>query len=151
MLLPLHLNEATGVTARYQAQVDAASRQPFWIVEIDQPRCTLTYTRGACTAVDLGDGSRCWYTYHTCQDRANYTAGTRTWRFATHPIPQDIVHGYAQLWPVIESITPIPQNVSVSGAFTESEAMTVRLTDLGTAPGASDPVMLLPPWDVDKG
>lgn len=152
MLLPLLQNLGNlGLTTRHQAEIDAASRVPFWILEIDQPRCSLTYSVGACTAVDQGEGNRCWYSYHTCQDRANISlTATRTWRFCTAPIPSSVATSYgSQLWPILETFTQAAQNVSTAGSFTQSEQVTFRLEDFGIGP-VYDAPMKLPIWDLDK-
>ena len=60
-------------SASYIAERDAFGRQVQWLVEIVLDRCNNVYTTAPCTAVDLGDGLRCFYSYQTCQDVANYS------------------------------------------------------------------------------
>ena len=58
-------------------------RKPLQIVEIDIDQCTRTYASAPCTAVLGTTGVRkCYNTYFTCQDTANFNAGTLTLRFA---------------------------------------------------------------------
>lgn len=53
-------------------------RKPITIVELEQPRCTLRFGVGACTAT----GTPCYNTPGTCGDLANRNAdGSIRWRF----------------------------------------------------------------------
>lgn len=57
-------------------------RDLIQIVEIDVERCSLTYGTGDCAAVLGTDGVRkCYNTFKTCQDTANFTVETETLRF----------------------------------------------------------------------
>jgi hypothetical protein len=52
-------------------------------VEIDQPRCALTYGVAPCTAeIDVTGDAKCYNSRKTCQDVANYDETTATLRFA---------------------------------------------------------------------
>jgi len=66
----------------YDTSKVASGREPFQIVEIDLDTCSLTYGVGACTASGAS-GSECYNTRSTCQDTANYTKATKTYRFCT--------------------------------------------------------------------
>lgn len=57
-----------------------SGRMPLTIVELDLDVCTLTYGSAPCTAAGAV-GSECYNTRKTCQDAANYTKGTKTYRF----------------------------------------------------------------------
>lgn len=58
-------------------------RETMQIVELDIPQCALTYGTGACTAVLGTDGVRkCYNTFATCQDKANFDKGVLTLRYA---------------------------------------------------------------------
>jgi hypothetical protein len=52
---------------------------PVQIVELIQPRCSLRFGVGACTATGT---PKCYNTYGTCKDQANFdNAGQIRWRF----------------------------------------------------------------------
>lgn len=58
--------------------------QPFTLVEIDVPTCTLTYGTAPCTAaVPTTGDQKCFNTIRTCQDRDHFTAGVTTLRVCT--------------------------------------------------------------------
>lgn len=82
------------------------------VVELDQPFCTLEYGSSPCTAVLGTDGTeKCRNTFSTCQDTANYNAGTLTLTFvkSQSSIPQD---GY--YFPSLRSISHTPSKISSS-------------------------------------
>lgn len=55
--------------------------QPFTLVELDVPVCSLTYGTAPCTAsVPTTGAQKCFNTIRTCQDREHFTAATRTLR-----------------------------------------------------------------------
>lgn len=74
-------------SAAYDSARDAISRRTIWLLEIDADVCSLDYTTAPCTATDLGDGSRCSYSFPTCQDPTNYSRSTKTWRFSSRDVP----------------------------------------------------------------
>ena len=60
-------------------------RKPLQIVEIDIDYCSLTYASAPCAAVLGTTGVRkCYNTYFTCQDKANFATSTLTLRFANN-------------------------------------------------------------------
>src|SRR5210317_1987336 len=66
-------------------------RRPIQIVEIDIDYCTRTYGSAPCTAaLAAGSPRKCFNTYFTCQDTANFTTSTKTLRFSQNinGIPQ---------------------------------------------------------------
>lgn len=52
----------------------------IFIYELDLDYCTLTSGVGPCTATETGD-AKCFNTLESTNDAANYTAGTKTYRF----------------------------------------------------------------------
>ncbi len=109
-------------TATYTAAATAHSRRVQWLVEIDLDRCSLDYTTAPCTATDLGNGSRCWYTFQTCQDPTNFTRTTRTLRFCLNEIPWE---GGEAVYPLLKSIVPVPQSVDAARLETLPETITM--------------------------
>jgi len=94
-------------------------RQLIQLVEIQQPRCALTYGVAPCTAAIGTTGTdKCYNTNFTCQDTANYD-GTDLikWRFTT----QNANRGsdfYADDGTTIEN-NPIPSLISASTSPTK--------------------------------
>jgi hypothetical protein len=67
-------------------------RHPFTVVEIDLPTCSRTYGVAPCTAaVGVTGDAKCYNTFRTCQDRANFDATTTTLRLClpTEDLPYD--------------------------------------------------------------
>lgn len=113
------------MTASYTAQVDAFGRQVQWLVEIDLDRCSRTYTTSPCTATDAGDGLRCYYSYSTCQDQANYAKETRTYRFCLNHVPWP--DNATPCFPFLEEFTVIPQKVDSDRLLVFPESVDLRM------------------------
>lgn len=127
------------VTAAYTAQKDAFGRQLQWLVEIDLDRCSLVYTQGDCTASDAGDGSRCWYSWQTCQAPAAYARTTRTWRFCLNDVPWP--DPAVQVWPLLRGVDTVPQRIDAEALNTYPDKLRLEFC-LDYDP---------PPVDHDKG
>jgi len=97
--------------SNFQSQRDAFGRRIQFLVELDLDRCAQTYAEGGtgnCQASDLGDGSRCFYTFFTCQDSDNFSKGTITYRFCLNEVPW---HTGDKVWPLLKDIVGAPQEV----------------------------------------
>ena len=73
-------------------------RQPFQYVEIDLDYCANTAGVAPCTASQTGD-AKCFNTYATCNDTANFNLTTKTYRFCSPnggkvPRGLDAIHAY---------------------------------------------------------
>lgn len=122
------------------------SRAPFWVVEIDQPRCSLNYAVSPCLAPAAPDGQRCYRTFHTCRDRANIAlTETRTWRFASAeiPLPPLVQRAYAQVWRNLKSVSATHQEVDPESSLTRTDKMTLVFYDRGGVDG-------FPAFDLDR-
>lgn len=127
-------------TAAYDRERDAFGRMVQVLVEIDLDRCTRTYGTAPCTAADLGDGRRCWYTFPTCQDAANYAKGSRTLRYCLNDVPWPDP-AYA-VRPMLEKyVQAESQRIDASKLVTYPEKLVLTFLD-DEAP---------PPPDHDKG
>ena len=60
----------------------SAGRQPFSYVELDMDFCTTVFGTSPCTATGSGD-AKCFNTFATCKDTANFSRVTRTYRFCS--------------------------------------------------------------------
>ena len=121
-------------TAAYNAAAKRFSKEVQWLVEIDLDRCAEVYTQVACTAADAGDNARCWYSFLTCQDPANYNKTTKTYYFCLNTQPWLIPA--TQAWPLLSNIVTIPQEVKSRKLFVwpEEVKITMMLDALPPAP-----------------
>ena len=60
----------------------SAGRQPFSYVELDMDFCANVFGTSPCTATGSGD-AKCFNTFATCKDTANFNRATRTYRFCS--------------------------------------------------------------------
>lgn len=94
-------------------------RKLVQVVEIDIPRCTLTYGSAPCAAVLGTTGVRkCYNTAATCQDVANYSAAVETIRFAMNVdgLPHD-----QQIYPAMsKSVDTSPAETNLGGVSERS-------------------------------
>ena len=121
------------MTVAYDAQANAFSHRVQWVVEIDLDRCDNNYNdAGApstCTAGPAADGLRCFYTFPTCQDPANFrtnTAGFRTYRFCLSDVPWSDTTDLA--YPYLKQLVPVPQRIDPKKLFTFPERVKCRMT-----------------------
>jgi len=92
-----------------------ANIEPVQIVEIDIDYCTLSYGTGACTAVLGTTGDRkCFNTFATCQDTANFGKGTKTLRFITPTA--SVPKGNTVYFPALTSVSAFSTSVNIGGA-----------------------------------
>lgn len=126
-------------SAAYTAQAEAFEHQVQFLVEIDLDRCAETYTSSPCAASDAGDGSRCWYSWGTCQDQANYNKTTRTYKFCMMNVPwpdPDV-----QVYPLVKNFVTIPQEAKPGKLFVIPEKVKIEFAVMHNPP----------PIDIDKG
>ena len=92
--------------ADYLTKVKDPSRTFVQLVEIDLDTCLLTYSIAPCTA----SGGQCSNTFKTCEDKANFDLGVKTFLFQSKRSPL-----------VLKGLQAIPSLVSVSPVSTEIE------------------------------
>lgn len=107
----------------YDEQQSEFGRRVQWLVEIELDRCTLTYTQGACTVSDLGDGNRCRYSWTTCQLPTAYTKGTRMLRFCLADVPWP--DNSVQVYPLLKKFVGAPQKVDPAKLYVYPEKVTL--------------------------
>jgi len=109
------------------ADKDTYGRQPVVIVEVIQPRCSLRFGEGLCTATET---PKCYNTFWTCGDTDNYNNnGSITWRFTRPGDPVD--HLYEETDSNNFKTNPIPILSSVS---TTSSRLTPGSSREGESP-----------------
>jgi hypothetical protein len=88
-------------------------RRPIQIVEIDLDYCTRTYGTAPCTAALSSSAPRkCFNTFFTCQDTANFNKGTLTLRFSKNltGLPRGTV-----IYPALQSVGTNPVWINLGG------------------------------------
>lgn len=108
-------------------------RERIVLVEIDQPLCTRLYGDGAgsptpasgCTAVLGVDGEhKCFNTRASCQDAANYDAGTLTLRFARRQ--HELARYYGHVIPSLLSCDTTPAMLNLAGMYASAAPLGQR-------------------------
>ena len=129
--------------SNYTVKQAALSRTPCSLVVITVDKCSLTYGVGDCTATAA---DKCYNTFPTCRDRANYDRTTQDLKFTTHEAPLPFKAGER---PYVSKIgylpTEIKTSLSVRGRATVDMVdepdgdvgIDPYLTDRTTVPAAS--------------
>jgi hypothetical protein len=87
--------------------------EPVEIIEIDFDYCDLSYETGDCEAVLGSTGQRkCFNSWFTCQDKANFTKGVKTLRFVNPRSSFPRINGY---FPVLDSVNAVTSSVNIAG------------------------------------
>jgi hypothetical protein len=146
-----------GAPRTYGEAADRFGRQTNLAVEISLKRCANVYGQAPCRAVDRGDGTRCFYSFTSCQDPLNFSlcSGTRVYTVSDHgaanlaPAPADLLNG-GGAWPFAGLVPfgaasglvqgqPSPGSHAPCGASVASAAsglVGVAATVSGLAPGS---------------
>ncbi|MBZ9975474.1 hypothetical protein [Mesorhizobium sp. BR-1-1-10] len=101
-------------------------RRPVTVVELDLDTCANIYGFAPCTAsVGLTGTQKCFNTFSTCQDTANYVKAVKTYKFTSQssflPIGETV-------YPCITSVDIAPVQIDPKG-FSVSASVTVELQD----------------------
>lgn len=118
-------------------------RVPVQIVEIDLPKCSRTYGVAPCAAVLGTTGARkCYNTIATCQDVANFNAGTLTLRFGKN---QGGLPKGQTIYPALAGVSTRAGRVNLSGIdpkrspLGQRARITVTLQDFTDSESYIDP------------
>lgn len=100
------------MTVNYDDAAGEFHRQVQYVVELDLPQCLNDYTDfsgpSTCTAVDAGDGMRCYRSFPTCQDEANFRqTSVTTIRFCLNAVPWSDLANPA--YPLLEKFISSPE------------------------------------------
>lgn len=101
-------------------------RMPFNYVEIDLDFCANTFGIAPCTATGTGD-AKCYNTFASCQDTANFTNTVKTYRFCSPnggrvPVGLDAI-------PCLKSITLNPAQIDAGKGLGMRATCEIRLQD----------------------
>ncbi len=113
------------------------SRDMITLLELDLDTCLNTYGVLPCTASGAA-GTECYNSIKTCQDKPNFTRGTKTIKFCTR--------GGAALTPLgenfrpyIESVRPTPTNINLEEGLARRGKMRITLVDEPDSDVQTDP------------
>lgn len=105
------------------------------LVEIDVDRCENTYGVAPCTAAG---STKCYNTFSTCQDKANFARGTQTIRFTGRGAPIPL----GERWrPYVESVSIAAVELDATKGLAFRSATSVKLHDETDADRETDPYL----------
>lgn len=118
----------------YAEQAAKVGRQPITIVEIDLDYCSLTFGTSPCTATGSGD-AKCFNCFKTCQDTANFTKTTKTYKFCSDQAFLPIGDTY---FPCITDVSISPTQLKLCGLSVDC-SVTVTMQDFNHHDRGIDP------------
>jgi len=127
-------------SAAYTAAAAAFSKQVQWLVEIDLDRCDNDYTTAPCSAIDAGDGSRCFYSFPTCQAQDTFVKTTKTYRFCLNGVPWP--DQATAVYPLLKKFTQLPHKVSLESFFSYPDQYTLTMLRDWAPPAADNDKLL---------
>lgn len=98
-------------------------RQPRVLVHLLLDTCSLTYGNAPCTASGSA-GQECYNTRSTCQDPANFSQSTKTYKFCDDSAR--LIDGYI---PVLKSVTFSPPKLAANLGLGIRGSVRITLTD----------------------
>lgn len=107
---------------------NTSGREPIAIVEIDQVLCNLVYGNSPCTAaLGVTGEAKCFNTFRSCQDTANFDPGTLTLRFATprSNFPREL----GTLIPALKDFSSSPATVRIDEGLGKRASIEVTIQD----------------------
>ena len=119
----------------FPTEAKRVGREPLQVVELILDSCANTYGVSPCTAGLAGD-EKCFNTFSTCQDQANYNLTTKTYRFVDQAVKTP--YGLDAL-PVIETIDFAATSIEPGGGLGKRASVKVRLRDFPTNDRGWDP------------
>ncbi len=117
----------------YDDLLAALSRYPVTYVVITLDFCNNTFGSSPCTAT----GAKCYNTYATCKDRANYSKGSKDYEFTSYNAPLPFMMGER---PYIVSVKYLPTEIKTSLTISGRASITFQDepdTDVGIDPYVS--------------
>jgi hypothetical protein len=120
--------------------------QLITLVDLLQPICTRTYGEAPCTAeIGVTGTAKCYNTFATCQDKANYDADILTLRFASD---QEGLDNYGYVLPVLNGMSIAPLTINLGGMdqsaspFGRRESASISFNDFKHSDLLVDPYRL---------
>lgn len=120
--------------------------QLITLVDLLQPICSREYGVAPCTAeIGVTGTAKCYNTFATCQDKANYNAETLTLRFASD---QEGLEEYGYVLPALNGMSIAPLTINLGGmdqsssAFGRRESASISFNDFKHSDLLVDPYRL---------
>ncbi len=104
-----------------------AGREPIQVVELIQPFCDNSYGVSPCTATGGAD-AKCYNTRSTCQDTANWSAGTRSIFFVSGRVAEQRISGIDYAIPSLVSVSTSPAKLNYATVGPDSKGLGIRAT-----------------------
>lgn len=114
------------------------SRVNVTVMELDIDHCSLTYGSAPCTASG-SPGAECYNTYRTCQDRANYSRTTKTYRFCDRGAPVPVGE---TIRPYLSNVKFAPTEIDPDAGIAKRATVTITVADEPDADVDTDPYLL---------
>lgn len=124
----------------YDALAKSMGREPVCIIELDVRACSLTHGTSPCTSTATGD-NKCWNSFSTCRDRANFTATTKTFRFSNIRIDDLQGSGEAPTFPTVTGLTLSPTTLTPGQGLGIRATCNITLTDHPYTDAGIDPYL----------
>ncbi len=109
----------------YSTESAKYGRIPTVFVELDMDFCALRSGIGACTATETGD-DKCYNTYSTCNDTANFDKTTKTYVFSEQNA--DLPIGLSTI-PLLKSVQFASQEITPNKGLGVRGSVTARFLD----------------------
>ena len=116
----------------YALQKVKFGRRPIYIVELQLDYCSNTYGSSPCTAA-LAAGLECYNCFGNCQDTANYTASTKTYKFASTRLDTGLV------FPTVLSVSMAPTTLTPGQGIGIRSTCSIQLQDHPWTDSGIDP------------
>ena len=110
----------------YATQAAVVGREPFEAVILTLDYCGETFGSAPCTAT-AGAAGKCFNTWSTCQDQANYDATTKDYVFCRGSVTQPI--GVSMI-PALVSVKTAPTKITPGKGLGYRAKVTITLQDL---------------------
>jgi hypothetical protein len=112
----------------YSDQKEKLGREPVAILELEIDTCSLTYGSSPCTASGPA-ATKCFNCLSTCQDTANYTKTTKTFRFSSVRIDELQGDDDTPTFPTIMGISTAPTVLTPGKGFGIRSTCSIKLMD----------------------
>lgn len=109
----------------YSTESAKVGHIPTVFIELDMDFCALRSGIGACTATETGD-DKCYNTYSTCNDTANFDKTTKTYRFSDQNAALPV--GLSSI-PLLKSVSFASQEITPNKGLGVRGSVTARLVD----------------------
>lgn len=123
----------------YAGAASQYGKHAVQIVELYLDACTLTYSVAPCMASITG--VRCFNTRSTCKDTANYTRGTKVYRFSTVRIDGIQAPGDSPTFPVVLSLETSPTVLTPGKGLGVRSTVSISLADFPWTDSGIDPYL----------